>query len=494
MVASNLLRPLRPLMGASALLAVMLLLGRFSGLFRELELARAFGISRDADVAVVLLTLPDLLVNLLLTGGLSAALVPRFRQLPADDRGALFRQASLWATLAFALAGIVLWLWPMTIFGVIAPGLSGLGELGRGSVVGGVALALPLTALSGVTAAYLNAHGRYLVSGAGTLLFNLCVIAVLVSHASGTNNLLTALALAIGAGAAVRLVAQLAVMPRSALNAFSLGPLADRAMLQAFVAGALAAALTLVPQIVVRAAASLLGSGTVASFNYAQKLVELPVGILITTISTVALTKLSGLIAEQRDEEVRQELLKDLRLASMLAVLVVLFGLFFADAVVSLLFGRGQMDPTALARVAGLARVAFLSVPFVAISSLMIAVLNARLQTSTVFRITLSSVVALPLLIAPGLWLRSDDLLMGSVVAFQAILALWLARRANVQLWGQEGVFAGKMVSALAMGVAVAIPFLAASLALTNYSYFLQLGVGGVGFVLALFCSARVLR
>jgi putative peptidoglycan lipid II flippase len=471
----------------------MLLLGRVSGLFRELELARAFGISRQADIAVVLLTLPDLLVNLLLSGGLSSALVPRFKQLPVDAREALFRQVSLLSALAFALAGVVLFLYPKAVFGLMAPGVAGLSALAGSGVVAGVALALPLTALSGVTAAYLNAHGRYLIAGAGTLLFNLCVIAVLVLHARGANTLVS-LAFAIGAGATLRLVTQVAVLPRSTWHSLSLGPLADRIMLQAFAAGVFASAMALIPQVVVRAAASLLGSGAVASFNYAQKLVELPVGILITTISTVALTKLSGLIAEKREDAVRLELFKDLRMACLLGVLVVVLGLAFAEPVVSLLFGRGQMDPAALARVTALTRVALLGIPFVAISSLMIAVLNARLLTSTVFRVTLYGVLVLPLLTAPGLWLRSDGLLMGAVVVFQALVALGLARKADVQLVGTGGVFAGKAVAALAMGVAVAIPFVTAGYVLEGGPDLLQLGIGGVGFLLALFCSLRVIR
>lgn len=484
---------LRPLLGAGSVLAAMLLLGRISGLFRELELARVFGVSREADVAVVLLTLPDLLVNLLLTGGLSAALVPRFKHLPADAAGALFRQAALSAASAFMLAGAVLYFWPFAVFNLMAPGLQGLSELANGSAVAGVALALPLTALSGVTAAYLNAHGRYLVAGAGTLLFNICVIAGLTWQQHGAAMLGT-LGLAIGAGAAVRFVTQLAVLPPPALSSVGLGRTADGAMLKAFAAGVLAAALTLVPPVVVRAAASLLGSGAVASFNYAQKLVELPVGILITTISTVALTKLSGLVAEKREEEAHAELLKDLRLAILLAIFVVLFGLFFTDAVVSLLFGRGRMDPAALSRVGDLTRVALLAVPFVAISSLTIAVLNARLLTSVVFRITAISVLAVPLLIVPGLWLDSDVLLMGATVAFQAILALWLVKKAEVRFGRGGGVLGGNMAGALAMGVTVAVPFLAAGRALENQSEFLQLGVGGVGFVLSLFGSIRMIR
>lgn len=54
--------------GAGAILGMTLLVGRFSGLLREVQLAAVFGVSSQADAAVILLTLPDLLVNLLLSG------------------------------------------------------------------------------------------------------------------------------------------------------------------------------------------------------------------------------------------------------------------------------------------------------------------------------------------------------------------------------------------------------------------------------------------
>ena len=60
----------------------------------------------------LLLTLPDLLINLLLSGGLSAVLVPRFRSLSSDQADALFCRALLTATSAFALIAILVLSWP----------------------------------------------------------------------------------------------------------------------------------------------------------------------------------------------------------------------------------------------------------------------------------------------------------------------------------------------------------------------------------------------
>lgn len=92
-------------------------------MLREVQLAVSFGVSADADIAVLLLTLPDLLINLLLSGGLSAVLVPRFRALSSDQAYVLFRRALLTATSAFVLIAILILAWPKLIFSLLAPGI-----------------------------------------------------------------------------------------------------------------------------------------------------------------------------------------------------------------------------------------------------------------------------------------------------------------------------------------------------------------------------------
>ncbi|MDP5324084.1 MAG: hypothetical protein NWR68_00025, partial [Litorivicinaceae bacterium] len=61
------------------LFAAAILLGRVTGLLREIILANALGASRTVDLLVLSLTLPDLLANVLFVSGFSVALVPHLR-------------------------------------------------------------------------------------------------------------------------------------------------------------------------------------------------------------------------------------------------------------------------------------------------------------------------------------------------------------------------------------------------------------------------------
>lgn len=477
----------RSLLSASAALSLVLLAGRVTGLLRELGLASVFGVGATADLAVLLLTLPDLLVNLLLAGGINAVLVPRFSALPQAHALGLFRRASALVFAGFSLAALALVVWPRVLLYPFAPGIDA-GHVGAGTLAA-LALALPLTGVAGVAGAYLNAQQRYLLAGCGTLFFNGGVLAMLVA-ARGSDYPLALLGVGIGVGAAARLLAQLPALPRGAwrhgVAVPVVAPLA-RPFMQATVATALA----LLAPVVVRAMASTLGAGAIASFNYAQKLVELPVTILVTSICTVALAQLSALHGRGEQGAGAAAALRDTRYALLVGLTVLLFGTWFADAAVYAVFGHGMMDPPALARIARLAALAMLGVPFLAIGGMATAWLNARGQVGAVLRITAVALLLLPLLALPGLLLGSENMLMLAVAGFQAINSLWLARRAGLPLVGSGGALGALATPQFARVAILAASCVALDLLLAPSSQWLRLALAGAGFGAAMALPVR---
>lgn len=264
--------------------------------------------------------------------------------------------------------------------------------------------------------------------------------------------------------------------------------------MRAFATAAFSAALMLSAPLVVRAMASTIGPGAIASFNYASKLVELPVAILITSISTVALARLSVLHAQGQHAELTRALLRDTQYALLVATGVAVLGYWFADSVVQLIFGRGQMDDAALARVASLTRIALLSVPLMALASMATAHLNATRQTARIVGPTVASLLLLPLMAAPGMAWSSEPALMAAVVGFHACVAFSLARRAGFGLTGPLAIvtpaslpFLGAVAGAAALAAAI-------DAGLGLQSHWLRLLLAGAGFGLAFFAARRFLR
>lgn len=481
----------RLIVNASIVLSVALLVGRVSGLLRDLVLSYRLGLSANADLAIILLTIPDLLVNVLLSGGISAALVPAFRKIGDGKSEALFHQLLTCVMVIFSAIALVIVLVPEAIFAVIAPGVVRNMNAIPATALILMAATVPLTALSGITTAFLNAKSRFLVAGLGTAVFNAAIIAALIVGA-GQISMLALIATGMVLGAVARLLTQSALIPwpRRLIGRIK-GP-ADRALVKAFAAGVLASAAALAVPIVVRAAASLMGPGTIASFNYAQKLIELPIGVLISTIGTVALTKLSGYYASNDPESAASAARSSLFQALSLALAVTLFGFVFMDAVVSFVYQRGAMDANAVERVVALARVAILGVPFVAISGVATADLNAQSRTATVLKMTLASGLIVPLLVVPALMLGSENELMAVVVAFQIALAGGLAKVAGPHYWSRQGIGSVRIVRALLVsGILCALVFGFLNV-VSSVSLLIELLCVGCGFLASVGIARRI--
>ena len=481
------------IIGASGLLSGALLAGRLSGLLRDLELAAAFGVSARADVAVLLLALPDLMVNLLLSGGLGAALIPRILSLSDGSAAALFRRALLGAVLAFGAAALAFLAWPRAVLGVLAPGLRHTLELPPAVALAGVAVAIPLTAAAGVVTAYLNARHRFFVAGCGTLIFNSCILGGLWLVGPGTTALL-ALGIGIGVGALVRLAAQLTVVPSSVWRSRAPQIGLDDGFRKAFFAATLSSSLILLVPVAVRAMASTLGSGAIASFTYALKLVELPVGILLGSITAVTFSRLSALYSASDSASATVTAHGALRRSVLLALAVTLPGVWFADSLVHLVLARGAMNAESLRRVASLFQLALLGVPAVAVSGVAVVALNARRRTGAVLLATFGCLSMLPVLALPGLVLNSERTLMLAVVCFQATHAFWLARSAGLVTFGSHGWLGGRMWHAVVSSVVLGGTASAIDAVFGIENHWLRSLLAGAAFACAALLPARLLQ
>jgi putative peptidoglycan lipid II flippase len=392
---------------------------------REIELAAVFGVSAQADAAVLLLTLPDLLVNLLLSGGLSAALIPRLRSLTVRDAQILLRQVLLIVVLVFSIFAISFAVMHPAWFSILAPGLQIENMIPTTAIIA-MAAAIPLTAASGVTTAGLYSQQMFFVAGCGTLIFNVMVIGALRSVEYGMINPLIILGAGIAVGAVMRLSSQLIVFPRKWLFGPTRASAPDMKFIRAFATAATTASLMLLVPVIVRALISLIRPGAMSALNYATKMVELPAAVLVTSLATVALARLSVYHAKEDTRQAQLAFQDGLRQSVSNAIGAGILIAYFADVFVSLLLGRGAMDGVAVDRVTSLARILIAGLPFLAIASMKIADLNAQEQQAVALKATLASLLLLPALAAPGLLVKSEALLAWSIVGFQVLHALFL--------------------------------------------------------------------
>lgn len=410
--------------GAIAL-SLALLAGRAAGFLREVLIGRTFGLSQDADVAVILLALPDIFVSLLLAGGLSAALVPKLSSLSPVDRAGLFWQTSIIVGLVFSgIAATVAW-HPNWLLLAIAPGYAGSLDPAFEQWLFIAAFAIPLTAMTGVTTALLNSDRKFFIAGCGTLIFNIAVISgMFIGLLLGKP--LEFLAWFILIGALVRYASQ--IIPSARCFELKLGRLKlNQELLKKFFLALVASSIVLLVPIFMRSMASLVGVGNLAAFNYSMKLVELPIGIAITTISTVALPKLSALIALGNQAEAKATYQSNTIKSLKIALIIAIPSIAFARIVVELLFGQAKFSAEQLNLIAELAQIGFVTLPFIAISSMATVALNAQGKQSALLKWTFVSLLVLPFAVLPGIYFESMRIQMCALIVFHAVLALSLA-------------------------------------------------------------------
>ncbi|MBM5827492.1 MAG: hypothetical protein FJ050_05475 [Cyanobacteria bacterium M_surface_7_m2_040] len=407
---------------SGSVVAALLLLGRLTGFGREWLLSARAGASGSSDLAIVLLTLPDLLVNLLLGGGLGATLVPVLQQLPPGQRQRLAAQVALPVGAAFALLACVLALGAPQLLELLAPGVAAAQRAAARLPLTLALLAVPLTALAGVSTALLNASGRFGLGACGTALFNLLVIAALASRLP----LVWAVAAGVLAGALLRLLVQV-VGAGQLLGQPLLRPwLVDRPLLRRFGGNfGFVTGLVLLPPMA-RAWASTADPGALSLFNYASKLVDLPLGVLMGALSTVLLPHLAGNPSAAAIGRV-------LRLSVVAAVAISLPAVLWATPLARLVYFKADFSPLQLQQLGHATAWAFVFLLPQALVSLYGTVFAALGRTRPLVLTAVVMVAAL--LAAAPLAARMGGLggvmaAYGLVYALGAVLLTWLTWRA----------------------------------------------------------------
>ena len=370
---------LKQIITASIIINIGLLLGRLLGFFREIIIAQGYGATWQADVTVTVLTLPDILINILVGGALTAALVPSF---VADKAQAsrLAYQASVSIFVLFLVLALVL-AWQSTLLvNLLAPGYTGVTAQQAQTGVSYVVLLLPLFVLTGVTTALLQSREHYAISSLGTFFFNgVLIIGLLLTIQQQHFNTLTLVLVVLAAGA-VRYVSQLLAVrpslnPIGGLSPWLISSDLVRRYWQAMISGGI----LFVYPVAARAFASYTGEGGVAVFNYAMRLIELPLLICVSFLGIVLLPKLSQAYQQSSDEFVK---LLSYGLQAVLVLSIVTFSTLYVGRAgyTNAVYASG-LQPQAIAEITQLIAIGLLCVLFQGVVMFITAALNAARKT-----------------------------------------------------------------------------------------------------------------
>lgn len=372
-----------------------ILLGRIIGYGRELSIASTFGISDMADVVQAALSIPDVMFNLLAGGAVGAALIPEFTRRNPEERNGLHRTALIWLVSALILVAIAGTVWPAPLSKLVAGGLSPRDSDLLIGLIRGLVFVVPLTAAAAVTRAYLHAHQRFASASVSTFIFNLGLVVGVILIGKGAP--LEVLMLAALAGAATSWLVQLAEAKIIRAPEATPVPLEPALALRYGQALAVGVLIFIMP-VFAKSAASHFSEGSFTLMHYAIKLIELPLGTVLTVLSVVLLPSFAERLDSHRDETLALAG-SALRITLMVAVAIAVPLAIFSQGFATAFFGYGAMGPDGARRVGELAAPLVVAMTGQAVLSLLTSLSHAKRDMVSP---VVASVVALGAGVATG--------------------------------------------------------------------------------------------
>jgi putative peptidoglycan lipid II flippase len=325
------------------------LASRLLGFARDSLIAALLGTGAVADAFLVAFQLVNVVRRLLSEGALNAALVPALlglRKREGEQAAAAFAGRVL-GTISAALlvASIVIALLMPLIITVIAPGF--VGSDTRELAVEYARLMLPYLAFAGpvtVLMGLLNAQGRFALTAFSPLLFNIALIAAITTlllwHADAA---LAAWTLAATVGVAGLLQLLMLGSQRSARLAKPLRVTFDKEM-RGFFAKAVPGMIASSGPQWLMVAGAIIASATPSAVSwlyFANRLIELPLGIVGVAMGTVLVPELTRAVGSGDRDAVAHAESRALELAAGLALPATLGLIVLAEPIVRLLFEHG---------------------------------------------------------------------------------------------------------------------------------------------------------
>src|SRR5215211_503469 len=389
------------------------LLSRVTGFLRDIMLAAILGAGPVADAFFVALRLPNHFRAIFAEGAFNAAFVPAYAHLHGEREASAKLFANRIFTLLFTAQVVLLvvaWLFMPQVIAILAPGFS------QDPTRGDLAIALTritfpyllLVTLVTLYGGMLNVMHRFASAAAAPIFLNLSMMATLAlaaffpgaGYAAAWGVLIAGLLeFLLLAGDAWRS----GILPRFA--PFKLD--ADvRAFFRALGPATIGSMGTQVALFADTIIATFLPAGALSALYYADRLNQLPIGVIGIAIGTVLLPEMSRRIAsgDQAGASVSQRQAFDFTL--LLSVPFVAAFITVPDVIMRAMFARGAFSKAdAAAAGATLAAYACGLIPFVLIRSA-VATFYARKDTATPVKAALTGVavnVALKILLVGSL-------------------------------------------------------------------------------------------
>ena len=497
------------LVRATATIGSLTLLSRIAGFVRDVLQATILGAGMAADAFLIAQRLPNLFRALFAEGAFASAFVPMFnrqvgaeggridgaRRFAEDVLAVLLPVLLIFTVVMVAGAGPVVW--------ALTGGFPDAGPGKYALTVDFTRLTFPYLALISLVSllgGLLNSVGRFAVNAAAPILLKLVLIAgLLLSRGSADVEVGRVQALCVTLGGVAQLVWLMWSCSRAGISLKLRAPrltLQVRQLMALIVPAALGAGAVQVNLVISTAlAARFLGEGAVSWLYYADRLNQLPLGIIGIGVGTALLPTMSRLIGAddaagavaQQNRAIELVLLLTLPAAAGLAIL--------SAPIINLLFEHGQFTAADTAATAAALSAFALGLPAYVLIKVLTPGFHARGDTSTPVRVAVAAMLVNLVGNLVLIWpLGHVGIAVGTAIAAwanAAVLALLLVRRGQFALDARSRRTLPRFALATAamLAVLLAVQSMLATpgeaLLMRGLTLALLLGAGGLSYLAA---------
>ncbi len=507
------------LIKATGTIGGLTLISRVAGLARDMLAASYVGAGLASDAFQVAWRLPNMFRALFAEGAFAAVFVPLFNRTmaegDAEEEGSGHAKAIAFASqvlsallpflILFTLIFIAAAVW---IVYAITGGFPDGGPAKFDLAVNLTRITFPYLALISVVSllgGILNSLNRFWVNAAAPILLNICmIIALIFFHGDSPEETVYVQAIAVTVSGVLQLAwlwwSCVRAGVRLRLQRPQLSPKV-REMLRLIGPAAIGQGAIQINLVISTAlAAQFLAQGAISYIYYADRLNQLPLGLIGIGIGTVILPSLSRLIGGGYEEEAKTQQNRAMELALFLSLPAAVALVVSAFPIVRGVFEHGHFLPRDTAGTAAVLAAFSYGVPAYVLIKVLTPGFYARTDTKTPVRIALVAMLVnlgLNLLFILVLKQGVESIAISTAIAAWVNFALlyWvLHRRGQFRF---DGRFTGKalriMLAAAAMGVALwflnpyAVPWMTGPLAARVIALSILVGIGLVVYIIATF-------
>lgn len=435
------MKPIRLIAGFLTV-GVWTLLSRILGFVRDILIAAFLGASPVAEAFLIAFALPNMFRRFFAEGAFNMAFVPMFSKKleTGDDPAGFARDAfSGLATILIGLTVAAQVFMPWLVL-AMAGGFADDGRLALAVDYGRIAFVYILfISLAALASGLLNATGRFAAAAAAPVLLNIVLVgAMVLAHYSG-DGMAETFGRYLAWGVPVAGVAQLALVWVAARRAgFALIPRLPRMTpelkrLAVIAAPAmLAGGVVQINLLVGRQVASFY-DGAIAWLSYADRLYQLPLGVVAIALGVVLLPDLSRKLATGDADGGREAFNRASELALALTIPAAVALMVIPVPLVSVLFERGAFTSDDTAATALAVMVYGLGLPAFVLQKALQPLYFAREDTKRPFYFAVVAMVV-NAVVAVGLSLQVGYIAAAIATTLAGWVMVWLLWRGSRQM------------------------------------------------------------